>query len=376
MTVNGKANEGREVTVGGFALRPGSGICEECYIRGAFPEGYDASDFVLMPTVAQTAAAAARWTQKETNLLLDAVSSTRANSLKGVENEEDDGSCDWNFVASKVGTKTADECLLHFLEMPLLSQTAQQGAGVGESLQALRPFTTGEALNAPVMDLVSLVEEVDPLVAKAAAHAAIGAIKRLHTMKSTDASKLGTTAAEAGTASEGVKTEDTPTSAAPVKAAEAGTSLESAAAAVASSAEAAGIAAAVKTEDTSADGDVAMEDVSSSAATTASTAKATPSKELVAVTEEAANATTVALLATRAHQIADDTATGAVRDLVNQLLENQLRQMELKMQQLDVLEQTVVAEKEELAKEKYQLYVDRLAFSHEKLNGRSAQFGS
>jgi len=266
--------------------------------------------------------------------------------------------------------------LLHFLEMPLLSQTAQQGAGVGESLQALRPFTTGEALNAPVMDLVSLVEEVDPLVAKAAAHAAIGAIKRLHTMKSTDASKLGTTAAEAGTASEGVKTEDTPTSAAPVKAAEAGTSLESAAAAVASSAEAAGIAAAVKTEDTSADGDVAMEDVSSSAATTASTAKATPSKELVAVTEEAANATTVALLATRAHQIADDTATGAVRDLVNQLLENQLRQMELKMQQLDVLEQTVVAEKEELAKEKYQLYVDRLAFSHEKLNGRSAQFGS
>ncbi|POM67704.1 SWIRM domain containing hypothetical protein [Phytophthora palmivora] len=47
---NGKAGDGKEMTVGGFALRPGSAICEECYIRGAFPEGYDASDFVLMLT--------------------------------------------------------------------------------------------------------------------------------------------------------------------------------------------------------------------------------------------------------------------------------------------------------------------------------------
>ncbi|CAI5731298.1 unnamed protein product [Peronospora destructor] len=32
------AGEGKEVTVGGIALRPGSGICDECFIRGAFPE--------------------------------------------------------------------------------------------------------------------------------------------------------------------------------------------------------------------------------------------------------------------------------------------------------------------------------------------------
>ncbi|KAE9023192.1 hypothetical protein PR001_g12975 [Phytophthora rubi] len=367
---NGKAvgSEGTEMTVGGFALRPGSGICEECYVRGAFPEGYDATDFVLMPTVAKNVAAASNWTQEETNLLLEAVSSTRANGVKGSENEEDDGSCDWNVVASKVGTKAADECLLHFLEMPLLNQTAPS---LGNSV---RPFTAGEALNAPVLDLTALVEQVDPLVAKAAAHAAIGAIKRLHTMPvATKTAEKDATSETSGVADgAGIKVEGATKTPA--------TSLEEAAAAVASSAEAAGIATTVKVEDASADGDVAMEDVSSSTTTMEPASKTevskkgdTPpvSKELIAVTEEAANATTVALLATRAQKIADDTAAGPVRDLVNQLLENQLRQMELKMQQLSVLEQTIVAEKEQLAKEKYQLYVDRLAFSQEKLNGRS-----
>ncbi|ETI39471.1 hypothetical protein F443_14935 [Phytophthora nicotianae P1569] len=336
---NGKAGEGKEVTVGGFALRPGSGICEECYIRGAFPEGYDSSDFILMPTVAKNLSAAAKWTQEETNLLLEAVSSTRANRVKSSENE-DEGSCDWNFVASKVGTKTADECLLHFLEMPMLNQSQE----LGNSIQSLRPFTAGEALNAPVLDLAALVEQVDPLVAKAAAHAAIGAIKRLHTMPAKSSAVKIETASKTDASS---------------------TSLEAAVDAVASSAEAAGIAS-IKSED------VAMEDVSTATDSTVEGKKdASVSKEMIAVTEEAANATTVALLATRAQKVAEETDNGPVRDLVNQLLENQLRQMELKMKQLSVLEQSIVAEKEQLAKEKYQLYVDRLAFSKEKLNGRS-----
>ncbi|KAJ8554777.1 hypothetical protein ON010_g9706 [Phytophthora cinnamomi] len=335
-----------------------------------------------MPTVAKNLAAAHKWTKEETDLLLEAVSSTRTSGIKSPENEDDDGSCDWNFVAAKVGTKTADECLLHFLEMPLLNQTVpSQGRSLGDSIQALRPFTAGEALNAPVLNLAALVEQVDPLVAKAAAHAAIGAIKRLHTMPVSTKSSEKEAAIETGGPADGVKVESATTLATPAKAGDTpATSLEDAAAAVASSAEAAGIASAVKIEDASADGDVAMEDVSSSTTTTESASKTedgkkgdtTPvSKEIIAVTEEAANATTVALLATRAQRIADDTAAGPVRDLVNQLLENQLRQMELKMQQLSVLEQTIVAEKEQLAKEKYQLYVDRLAFSQEKLNGRS-----
>ncbi|RLN10269.1 hypothetical protein BBO99_00001329 [Phytophthora kernoviae] len=383
-TANGKTdNDGREVTVAGFALRPGSGICEACYIRGAFPEGYDTSDFTLMPTVTQNTSAGDKWTEEETNAMLEAVSSTRSNKIKGTqgvmeEEEELSGSCDWNYIAAKVGTKTADECLLHFLEMPLLNQTERKNAGSGVfgAIQSLQPFSAGEALNVPVLDLASLVEQVDPLVAKAAAHAAIGAIKRLHTMPVVGTSRESSEAVDAakGVSMTAVKVEGTPSSMDQ-------SSFQGAVTAVAESVEAAGIASTVKTEDASADDDVAMEDMSSLTTATAASGdsaskmqesdtsksdSASITKEMMAVTEEAANATTVALVAARAQKIADDTATGPVRDLVNQLLENQLRQMELKMQQLSVLEQTIIAEKDQLAKEKYQLYVDRLSFAQGK----------
>uniref|UniRef100_A0AAV1USP1 SWIRM domain-containing protein n=1 Tax=Peronospora matthiolae TaxID=2874970 RepID=A0AAV1USP1_9STRA len=387
----GKAGEGQEMTVRGFALRPGSGICEECYIRGAFPEGYDVSDFVLMPTVTKNLSATASWTQEENDRLLTAVnSSTRANRTKGVrEYEEDEESCDWNFVASKVGSKTAEECLLHFLEIPTLdtSVALDRGTRVGDMVESMRPFSAGAALTAPVLDLVSLVEQVDPIVAKAAAHAAIGAIKRLHTMPADIAilpseASLASVKHEATASTAEVKVESAPTSSGPVTISDGSlSSLEDAAAAVASSAEEAGIRSTIKSEDTPALSDVAMEDVPLSNPTLESTTEtvgpgkhdaASISKEMIAVTEEAARATTVALLATRAQQIADDIANGPVKDLVQQLVENQLRQIELKMQQLAVLEQTVCAEKEQLAKEKYELYVDRLAFSREKMNGRLA----
>ncbi|CAI5746987.1 unnamed protein product [Peronospora destructor] len=384
------AGEGKEVTVGGFALRPGSGICDECFVRGAFPEGYDASDFVLMPTVARNLSAAAKWTEEETNLMLDAVSSTKTNRIKRRGGEEYDGSCDWNYVASKVGSKTADECLLHFLEMPMLDQSVQtHKARLGDSIQSLQPFTAGAVLNAPVLDLVTLVEHVDPLVAKAAAHAAIGAVKRLHTMQVAPTTpQLDTPVSienNGATGASGVKVESIPTLSGPAEMrGRSVSSLEGAAAAVANSAEVAGIGSTVKIEDIAADGDVAMEDASLSNATVEPVSKAgdgdksnavSVSKEMIAVTEEAANATTIALLATRSQEIADNIANGPVQDLVKQLLENQLCQMELKMQQLAVLEQAIVAEKEQLVKEKYQLYVDRLAFSREKMNGHSAQLG-
>ncbi|KAI9919433.1 hypothetical protein PsorP6_017485 [Peronosclerospora sorghi] len=364
---DGKAGEKRkQVTVAGFALRPGSGICEQCFLRGAFPEGYDASDFVMASTGATSrSAAGVQWTQEETNLLLEAVSRTRCNQSS--EHDEDARSCDWNYVASKVGSKTADECLLHFLAMPMWNQWTSSGASsLGASIQSLEPYTAGAALNAPVLDLASLVEHVDPMVAKAAAHAALGAIKRLHTMPVT------TTTSTDVSDEDKVKVENTSFSSG--KGGDSAvTWFDQAVAAVSSSAEIAGIGSAAR-----ADGDVAMEDVRGAKREANETDKEKTkvvTKEMVAVTEEAANATTVALLATRAQKMADEIANGPVRDLVHELIENKVRQMELKMQQLAVLEQAIVAEREQLTKERYQLYVDRLAFAREKL-GRSGWTGS
>ncbi|CEG46269.1 smarcc1 protein [Plasmopara halstedii] len=311
----------KELTLGGIALRPGSGICEHCYVRGAFPEGYDAVDFILMPSLARNELS---WTQDETNVMLEALSNTR---------QEQDESCDWNFVASKVGTKTAKECLMHFLELPILDQ-------MGISNQSFKPYKPGEVLNAPVLNLVALVEQVDPFVAKAAAQAAIGAIKRLHTMPIIDT----------------IKNENIP------ETTNENASFEAASNAVALSSQTAGIAVKIKSED--------VDDVIVPVKCIDDSKKAQIPKEVIAVSEEAANATTVALLATRAQQIAGNTANGPIRELVNQLLENQLQQIELKMEQLHVLEQTMIAEKMQIAEEKYQLYVDRLAFAQEKVKGR------
>ncbi|CAI5731292.1 unnamed protein product [Peronospora destructor] len=212
--------------------------------------------------------------------------------------------------------------------MSMLNQSVQtHKARLGDSIQSLRSFTAGAVLKASVLDLVTLVEHVDPLVAKAAAHAAIGAVKRLHTMQvaptTPQLETLVSIENNGAPGASGVKIESIPTLSGPAEMRDSSvSSLEGAAAAVANSAEVAGIGSTVKSEDIAADGDVAMEDASLSNATVEPVSKAgagdksnavSVSKEMIAVIEEAANATTIALLATRSQEIADNIANGPVK---------------------------------------------------------------
>ncbi|TYZ66979.1 hypothetical protein PybrP1_003832 [[Pythium] brassicae (nom. inval.)] len=319
----------KEMALGVFCVAPGAGLCDDCFLnRAAFPDGVDAADFARIEPPAQ-------WTAAETNQLLEAVAASGRDS---------DESCDWNVVAAKLRSKTAEECMLRFLELPILQQAGASAASDAAASDVLqRPFAYAQALNAPVLSMAALLAHVDPFVAKAAARAAIRAVHELHSMV-------------AG----GVKSEATAAAAA---AAAAPVSLEQAAAAVASSAEVAGIADPVKAE-VSAD-DVEMKDP----ALVAADAAPLLTKEAVAVAHEASGATAAALLAVRAHTLAEAAAAGPVRGLVAELVQNQLQQMELKMRQLSLLESAVVAEKERLQQEKYQLYVDRLALAQDKLGG-------
>lgn len=360
VAANGHA---KELPLGAFCLRPGSGLCGDCLLNGAFPEALDASDFVRVK-------APAAWREEETSRLLAAVSS-------GASNRSDEA-CDWNEIAAKVKTKTAEECLLHFLEMSIVDKVHGVSTVNGSSEPSVlqRPFEYASAMNASVVDMATLVAGVDPFVAKAAARAAIQAVKKLHTIKvqkgDAAAPEASTVKAEVGAAA--AVTASTATA----NVGDASVELANAAAAVANSAQAAGIASDAIKEEVK---DVTMED-SSAPATSAAAATTAPAsseensvivtKESVAVAREASGATTVALLATRAHAIAMETATGPVRDLVAQLLQNQLQQMELKMQQLSVLEATVRAEKDQLARDRYQLYMDRLALGQAKSDSSSA----
>lgn len=365
--MNGNTSNGngvKEMTIGAFCVAPGTGICDECYLnRSCFPEGIDAADFTRVEKPAP-------WTQEESNLLLEAVASS------GRDSEE---SCDWNTIAAKVRSKTAEECMLHFLELPILQQAGASSSSIssGSSADVLQhPFVYAQAMNSSVVDMSALVSQVDPFVAKAAARAAIRAVQQLHTMPVASDSSAGseTIKVEATAATPVASGEAVKANGGEVTGSELGASLEDAAAAVVSSGEAAGISVPVKSE-VGADGDVEMKSADSGngeSAVVAGTLKehSVPlTKEVVAVAKEAANGTAIALLAVRAHSIAEASAQGPVRDLVTQLLQNQLQQMELKMQQLSVLEKTVIAEKETLTQEKYQLYVDRLAFAQEKLAG-------
>ena len=98
------------------------------------------------------------WTDQETLLLLEAL-----------EMYKDD----WNRVAEHVGSRTQDECILHFLRLPIEDPYLEDGAShLGPLVYQPVPFSQN---GNPIMSTVAfLASVVDPRVASAAAKAALG----------------------------------------------------------------------------------------------------------------------------------------------------------------------------------------------------------
>ena len=114
-----------------------------------------------------TAATASRdWTEQETLLLLE-----------GLEMFKDD----WNKVCEHVGSRTQDECILHFLRLPIEDpylEDPQHGGGALGPL-AFQPIPFSSAGN-PIMSTVAfLASVVDPRVAAAAAKSAMEEFARI-----------------------------------------------------------------------------------------------------------------------------------------------------------------------------------------------------
>lgn len=106
----------------------------------------------------KTAASMTRdWTEQETLLLLE-----------GLEMYKDD----WNKVCEHVGSRTQDECILHFLRLPIEDPYLEDDNGFLGPL-AHQPIPFSKAGN-PIMSTVAfLASVVDPRVAAAAAKAAM-----------------------------------------------------------------------------------------------------------------------------------------------------------------------------------------------------------
>lgn len=106
----------------------------------------------------KTAASMAReWTEQETLLLLE-----------GLEIYRDD----WNKICEHVGTRTQDECILHFLRLPIEDPYLEDDCGFLGPL-AYQPIPFSKSGN-PIMSTVAfLASIVDPRIAAAAAKAAM-----------------------------------------------------------------------------------------------------------------------------------------------------------------------------------------------------------
>uniref|UniRef100_A0AAR2M1R4 SWI/SNF related, matrix associated, actin dependent regulator of chromatin, subfamily c, member 2 n=1 Tax=Pygocentrus nattereri TaxID=42514 RepID=A0AAR2M1R4_PYGNA len=116
------------------------------------------------PTKGKNAASATReWTEQETLLLLE-----------GLEMYKDD----WNKVSEHVGSRTQDECILHFLRLPIEDPYLEDTSSSLGPL-AYQPVPFSQAGN-PVMSTVAfLASVVDPRVASAAAKSALEEFSRM-----------------------------------------------------------------------------------------------------------------------------------------------------------------------------------------------------
>lgn len=80
---------------------------------------------------------------------------------------------DWNKVSEHVGSRTQDECILHFLRLPIEDPYMEDSSSSLGPL-AYQPIPFSQAGN-PVMSTVAfLASVVDPRVASAAAKSALG----------------------------------------------------------------------------------------------------------------------------------------------------------------------------------------------------------
>jgi hypothetical protein len=91
---------------------------------------------------------------------------------------------DWNKVCEHVGTRTQDECILKFLQLPIEDPYLEgNGCALGPLAYQSVPFSQS---GNPVMSTVAfLASVVDPRVASAAARAAIEEFSKLHEHAST-----------------------------------------------------------------------------------------------------------------------------------------------------------------------------------------------
>uniref|UniRef100_A0A3B4CRL8 SWI/SNF related, matrix associated, actin dependent regulator of chromatin subfamily c member 2 n=1 Tax=Pygocentrus nattereri TaxID=42514 RepID=A0A3B4CRL8_PYGNA len=269
------------------------------------------------------------WTEQETLLLLEAL-----------EMYKDD----WNKVSEHVGSRTQDECILHFLRLPIEDPYLENSETTLGPL-AYQPVPFSQSGN-PVMSTVAfLASVVDPRVAAAAAKAALEEFSRVreevpaelveaHVKKVQEAARnTGKVDPSFGLESSGI----------------AGTAPE-------------------EPEKTEKDKEEAME-VSEEGKEAEDTPEESRKKLELDVGEgniATAAAAALASAATKAKHLAA-VEERKIKSLVALLVETQMKKLEIKLRHFEELETIMDREKEALELQRQQLLTERQAFHMEQL---------
>ncbi|ORY86771.1 hypothetical protein BCR37DRAFT_376011 [Protomyces lactucae-debilis] len=131
-------------------------LCANCYTEARFPATSQSGDFVRLGDT-HIKREEDTWTDAETLLLLE-----------GLEMYDED----WSQIASHVGTRTKEQCVLRFLQMPIEDPYLESDVAAAGPLQYARaPYSQAEN---PVMSVVAfLASAIRPTVAAASAQSAI-----------------------------------------------------------------------------------------------------------------------------------------------------------------------------------------------------------
>lgn len=314
-------------------------LCPNCFLEGRFPATSTNTDFVRMEDPSySTVERDAPWTDQETLLLLEGLE---------LYNE------DWNQIADHVGTRTREQCVVRFLQLPIEDNYLEEKPEQLGPLQYNRtPFTQADN---PVMSVVAfLASIVDPKVAAAAAKSSIDEMT-----KSLSAQIEG---GKKSSASDGkpekTTTDETETEAKNGEVKEKSASpkpTDSPATTTATTTTKPADPPAVKSEDETMDVD--EPETSTAPADGPSSPTSTDTPENV-VTKAASIA--LGTSAARAHALASNEEREMTR-LVNAVVNCSLRKLELKLNQFNELEQVLQAERREIEKGRQQLFLDRLA---------------
>ncbi|KAE8219819.1 hypothetical protein CF319_g6556 [Tilletia indica] len=375
------------LTVADFAL------CPPCYLEGRFPSTMYSGDFVRLEerafkhgATSTSATAALSGDVPADGGEADGEGWTDAETLRLLEGMEMFGD-DWNKVSNHVATRSWQQCITRFLQMPiedpyldegLGSSAATKGGSQGRAsaasssgvkqselgmLQYARdpklgiPFSQADN---PVMSVVAfLASAVSPAVAAAAAQSALGELTEgLRKRVEGKTSSVGEGSAAAGTSS------DTPAD--KEKAADDAMEVDSSAAVEkegdGSAAKAAADLASGKIEVVvSKDAQAQIADKAAAAAGVDGKEKGKEGEQAVPRSAvERAAAVALGAAAVKAHVLASVEERECQR-LVGQVIDAQLRKMEIKMQQFEELETLLEAERRSIEAGRRQLYIDRLA---------------